>query len=89
MNKLTKTILRSDDLSCPSCVTAIEAALNRLDGVENARVHFATGRIEVAYDADVVNDQILIEVVRQTGHESRVSPGNFECHFFTVTERYY
>ena len=46
-----KTILRSDDLSCPSCVPKIEKALGQIDGVTDAKVHFATGRIEVEYDA--------------------------------------
>ncbi|MEL7674654.1 MAG: heavy-metal-associated domain-containing protein, partial [Chloroflexota bacterium] len=33
-----KTILRSQELSCPSCVAKIEKALNGLDGVEAAKV---------------------------------------------------
>lgn len=74
MNKLTKTILRSDDLSCPSCVTGIEASLMRMDGVEKARVHFGTGRIEVEHDAEAVDKQALVEVVRQAGYESSVIP---------------
>ena len=45
-----KTILRSDDLSCPSCVPKIEKALGQINGVTDAKVHFATGRIEVEYD---------------------------------------
>ena len=33
-----KTILRSQELSCPSCAAKIEKALNALDGVQQARL---------------------------------------------------
>ena len=39
-----KTILRSQEFSCPSCVAKIEKALHNLNGVEKAKVHFNTGR---------------------------------------------
>ncbi len=43
MKTLTKTIRRSDELNCPSCVNNIESNLNKKDGVEKATVHFSTG----------------------------------------------
>lgn len=73
MNVLTKTILRSDELSCPSCISNIESTLNNMEGIEEATVHFNTGRIEVAHNADMVSEQDLIEAVRQSGYESYVS----------------
>ena len=71
---LTRTILRSDELSCPSCISNIESSLKRLDGVEHAEVHFSTGRIEVDHLADRISGEDLVETVRQEGYESRVSP---------------
>tara|TARA_R110002124_G_scaffold150610_1_gene317317 strand:+ start:3595 stop:3822 length:228 start_codon:yes stop_codon:yes gene_type:complete len=73
MNTLTKTILRSDELSCPSCISNIESNLNNMDGVEEATVHFSTGRIEVEHNANIVSEQDLVEAVRQSGYESYVS----------------
>ena len=46
-NKLMDTILRSNQLNCPSCVNNIEMALKNLKGVHYAKVHFNTGRIEI------------------------------------------
>ena len=74
MKTLTKTILRSDELSCPSCVNNIESNLNNKDGVDKATVHFSTGRIEVDHLPDVISENELIEAVRQSGYESHVSP---------------
>ncbi|HLR26085.1 MAG TPA: heavy metal-associated domain-containing protein, partial [Fodinibius sp.] len=65
--------LRSDELSCPSCISNIESNLNNMEGVEKATVHFSTGRIEVAHDTDMVFEQDLVEAVRQSGYESYIS----------------
>lgn len=67
-----KTILRSNEMSCPTCVNSIESYLDKLDGVTESKVHFSTGRIEVTHD-EKVSEQELIEAVRTVGYESEVS----------------
>ncbi len=66
------TILRSDGLTCPSCVARIERALERVPGVRAARVHFATGRIEVEHDA-LAPAADLVAAVRAAGYDAAVS----------------
>jgi copper chaperone CopZ len=68
-----KTILRSQELSCPSCVAKIEKALKAVDGVDNAVVHFNTGRIEVEHTGEV-KAEALVQTVRGIGYETKVSP---------------
>ena len=68
-----KTILRSNDMSCPTCVNSIETYLNKIDGVQKATVHFSTGRIEVEHEDGKVSEQELVEAVREVGYESEVS----------------
>lgn len=68
-----KTILRSDELSCPSCVNNIESSLNQTEGVTKATVHFTTGRIEIEHDADTIDAEKLREVVQKTGYETIIS----------------
>lgn len=68
-----KTLLRSDELNCPSCIPKIEKALSRLDGVTDAEVHFATGRIEIEHDPERVEAGRLLAAVREVGYEARVS----------------
>lgn len=68
-----KTILRSQELSCPSCVAKIEKALKALPGVEEAKVYFNTGRIEVQHDPHAVAAEELVKTVRSVGYESSVS----------------
>ena len=68
-----KTLLRSQELTCPSCVAKIEKALKALDGVQDARVHFNTGRIEVEHDPHTANQEALVKAVKAAGYEARVS----------------
>jgi copper chaperone CopZ len=69
-----KTILRSRELSCPSCVVKIEKALKAVDGVQDARVYFNSGRIEVEHEPDKIQVEKLVDVVRSVGYESSISP---------------
>lgn len=68
-----KTTLRSRDLSCPSCVAKIEHALEGLDGVEAARVHFTTGRIEIWHDPERSTVNQLLATVRATGYGASIT----------------
>jgi copper chaperone CopZ len=67
-----KTVLRSQELSCPSCVVKIEKALKGIDGVEDAKVFFNTGRIEVQHGTEVNIDR-LVTAIRGVGYEAKVS----------------
>ncbi len=69
-----KTLLRSAELSCPSCVAKIEQALKGTAGVKEARVYFNTGRIEVDYDPAHATTDDLVKAVRRAGYESKVAP---------------
>lgn len=69
-----KTVLRSQELSCPSCVAKIEKALTGLDGVTAAKVYFNTGRIEVEHNPDTASPETLVEAVRRAGYAANVAP---------------
>lgn len=68
---MRKTTLRSQELSCPSCVAKIEKALGAVDGVAMAKVHFNTGRIEVQHDDTRANTEDLVKAVRSAGYEAK------------------
>ena len=71
---MKKTILRSQEFSCPSCVAKIEKALSHLEGVETAKVHFNTGRVVVEHDPERVSADDLVKAIRATGYEAKVAP---------------
>jgi len=72
--KIMKTLLRSQELTCPSCVSKIEKAIKALKGVEEATVYFNTGRIEVLHDLSLVTPDDLVKVVRSAGYDAKVAP---------------
>ena len=69
----TRTLLRAEGFSCPSCVGKIEKQLGRLDGVEHVTVHFASGRVEVDHDATRASVDDLIAAVAKAGYTSKAS----------------
>lgn len=69
-----KTILRSQELSCPSCVAKIEKSLKSVKGVKGATVYFNTGRIVVEHEPDAVQTDELVAAVRRAGYDSAIAP---------------
>lgn len=69
----THTSLRAEGFSCPSCVTKIEKQVNRLKGVEDVKVHFASARIEVDHDADITSVDDIVAAVAKAGYTARPS----------------
>ena len=74
MKMLVDTVLRSDELSCPSCIPKIEKALLALPGVANAKVRFNSGRIEVEHDPNKASVDQLVKVIRDAGYDAEPSP---------------
>ena len=68
-----KTLLRSDQLSCPSCVAKIEKNLMSNMGVRSAKVHFTTGRIEVEHDENQTSREDLVRAVKQAGYSAKIA----------------
>jgi len=70
----TRTLLRSDELSCPSCVPKIEKSLLALPGVTKAEVKFSSGRIEIEYDPTLSDVAALVNSVAKVGYAARPAP---------------
>jgi copper chaperone CopZ len=66
-----RTLLRGDELSCPSCVPKIEKALLALPGVTRAEVKFSSGRIEIEHDPAQSDVAALVNSVAKVGYAAR------------------
>lgn len=69
----TRTLLRAEGFSCPSCVGKIEKQVGKLDGVENVTVHFASGRVEIDHDLAATSVDELVAAVKKAGYDSKPS----------------
>lgn len=72
-NALKQTTLRSDEFSCPSCVSKIENKLNGMEGVDNAEVKFSSGRILVDHDPSKASVKDLVAAVAEVGYTAKPS----------------
>ncbi len=62
----TRTMLRAEGFTCPSCVAKIEKQVGRVPGVTAVNVHFSSARIEIDHDpATSVDD--LVAAVKKAG----------------------
>lgn len=66
---MKNTKLYLEDLSCPDCAKKIQKVLNKTKGVENAEVHFATGKANVEYDENEVSIEKMKDAVSTTGYQ--------------------
>ena len=59
---IVKSMLRAEGFSCPSCVGKIEK-----------QVHFASSRIEVEHDPEVVSVDDVVAAVGKAGYKAHAS----------------
>ncbi len=69
----TRTLLRAEGFSCPSCVNKIEKQIGRLKGVDSVKVQFSSARIEIDHDPTVVSVEDLVSAVAKAGYVARPS----------------
>jgi copper ion binding protein len=72
-DQITRTTLRAEGFSCPSCVEKIEKQVGRIAGVDNVKVQFASARIEIDHDASKVSVDDLVAAVDKAGYKAAPS----------------
>lgn len=73
MSNATHTTLRAEGFTCPSCVQKIEKQVGRLDGVADVEVKYASSRIEIDHDPEVIGVDELVAAVAKAGYRSAPS----------------
>ncbi|HEX6516219.1 MAG TPA: heavy-metal-associated domain-containing protein [Nocardioidaceae bacterium] len=71
---LTRTVLRTDSFTSPTCVTRIETEIGRLEGVAGVHVGFADATIHVDHDPARATATDLVAAVARTGYTARPAP---------------
>ena len=57
-----KKVFELEDLDCAVCAAKIEAAVKKLEGVENASVNFMTQKMTIETSQDI--DELMKKVVK-------------------------
>ena len=66
---MTKATMQLGTLTCPSCMTKIEKALENQSGVENVRVLFNASKVKTNFDEGVTDADKLTAVVTGLGYD--------------------
>ncbi len=63
-----KVIIKVGGMSCATCAATIEKGLNKLPGVDQANVNFASEKATVSFDPDQVDQSRLIKTIEELGY---------------------
>lgn len=67
-----KVTLNVTGMHCASCVSRVEKALQKNEGVKFASVNLTTGKVVVAFDNNLINTDKLIKSVKDAGYGAEV-----------------
>jgi copper ion binding protein len=65
---MTTTTLQISGMTCGHCVRTVTEALEKVDGVEDARVDLEAGRAVVQYDAARTSSRALANAIMNEGY---------------------
>ncbi|MDD2518985.1 MAG: heavy metal translocating P-type ATPase [Bacilli bacterium] len=68
---MKKEIINIEGMTCASCSSHVEKALNKIDGVEKATVNLTTEKATISFDPNKVDLFKIKEVVEKTGYGVR------------------
>lgn len=66
---MTQTTIAVAGMSCGHCVSAVEGSVSKLDGVQSVKVDLGAGKVELAFDGDVINLQAIIDEIEDQGYD--------------------
>ena len=56
-------------MSCASCVKKVETVLNKTEGVTEANVNFASEKVTIEYDNEIISMDELGNALKSMGYE--------------------
>lgn len=59
-------------MSCSACSAAVSRTVSKLEGVEKADVNLLTNSMSVNFDEALLNEQMIIEAVRNAGYDADI-----------------
>ena len=63
-------ILNVQGMTCAACAKAVERASKKTNGVIEANVNFASEKLYVKYDENVVSDKEIIQAIEKAGYSA-------------------
>ncbi len=68
-----KAVINVSGMSCNHCVQSVEKALQQTNGVDAVKVDLASEKATVDYNPDQLNQEDLLQVIKDSGYGADVS----------------
>lgn len=65
---MQKAVFNMEPFTCPSCVKKIENTLGRVDGVNDVKVLFNSGRVRAEFDSSKTSADALEDTIVKLGY---------------------
>lgn len=65
---MKKVIIQLETLTCPTCVTKIEGAVSKMEGIEKATVLFNASKLKATFDESVISADEIVKTVENLGY---------------------
>ncbi len=59
-------------MTCSSCSSHVEKAVNKLDGIKTVNVNLLSNSMNVEYDEKIVNNDVIINAVKNAGYGASI-----------------
>jgi len=60
--------LKITGMTCSACAGRIERAMNKLEGIEQAKVNFATEKLYVTFNESSITEPDIIAAIKKAGY---------------------
>lgn len=64
-----KIILQLSELTCPSCLTKIEGALSKEDGISDLKVLFNSSKVKANFDDHQITPEAMQNIIEKLGYD--------------------
>lgn len=61
--------IQLEDLTCPSCINKIEAAIGNLAGINDVKVLFNSSKVKATYNEEIVNEDKIRNTIAKLGYK--------------------
>lgn len=65
---MTTKRFQLEPLTCPSCIKKIETKLNKMTGVEEAKVMFNSSKVKTTFDESKISENELKDTIENLGY---------------------
>jgi len=69
--EIKKVVFKIEGMDCADCTDTLKTTLNRLKGVKDTTVNFATAKAKITYDENIVSPSKIKQVIRKMGYRAK------------------